>query len=159
MRIERVCLISPSSCGLHRGQRSCAAHKGRTYDRYRSLRRTSSKNALDTRAVPHMSPRNSLRAPGLLPLRRRRILSARGRAKITYRSRTLRWRPTVNVCSGKRMSGRSASGHSRIRCPSRSCDHPRRLFCADLASADRQQSRRRLLRSNETGRVNYPLMA
>lgn len=59
MRLERVCLINPSSCGLHRGQRSYAAHKGRTYDRSQSLRQILSKCSL-TRGPFHICRRAGL---------------------------------------------------------------------------------------------------
>ena len=73
MRSKRESLISPLCRGLHQGQRSCTARKGRTYDRT-VPRVKSTENALATRAVPHMNhgdrvPRNALaRAPDVAPM-------------------------------------------------------------------------------------------
>ena len=53
LRSKRVNVISPSFRELHRGQRSCAAPKGRTYDRTVPEVKSTEK-LLHRRAVPHM---------------------------------------------------------------------------------------------------------
>ena len=60
MRSQRDFLISHLHRGLHRGQRSMTAQKGRTYDRTAPSGETSEK-ALASGAVPHMTIRGSLR--------------------------------------------------------------------------------------------------
>jgi hypothetical protein len=58
MRSQRDFLISHLHRGLHRGQRSMTAQKGRTYDRTAPSGETSEK-ALASGAVPHMTLRHS----------------------------------------------------------------------------------------------------
>ena len=53
LRSKRVNVMSPSFRELHRGQRSCAAPKGRTYDRTVPEVKSTEK-LLHRRAVPHM---------------------------------------------------------------------------------------------------------
>ena len=56
LRSKRVNVMSPSFRELHRGQRSCAAPKGRTYDRTVPEVKSTEK-LLHRRAVPHKSVR------------------------------------------------------------------------------------------------------
>ena len=62
MRSQRDFLINHLHRGLHRGQRSMTAKKGRTYDRTAPLGETSEK-ALASVAIPHMTLRDRLMTP------------------------------------------------------------------------------------------------
>jgi hypothetical protein len=60
MRSQRDILISHLHRGLHRGQRSMTAQKGRTYDRTAPVA-PSFEKALASGAVPHMTLRETKR--------------------------------------------------------------------------------------------------